>query len=159
MKKIFPVVFVALTLLNCKNKEQKNESTNPVEETVTVETTKPITLDKGCYVYNANNSMITLEITENEEAISGNLTYALAEKDKNTGTFKGQLKEDILIGNYTFQSEGVESVREVAFKLDGEQLFEGYGEMVVEGSKASFKDTSTINYMATMSLTKTDCGQ
>ena len=159
MKKIFPVVFVALVLLNCKNKEQKGENTNPVEETAIVETTKPNTLDKGCYVYNANNSMITLEITETGESISGSLIYALAEKDKNIGIFKGQLKEDILIGDYTFQSEGMESVREVAFKFDGEQFFEGYGEMVIEGSKASFKDTSKINYMSTTALTKTDCEQ
>ena len=76
-----------------------------------------------------NGTTINLEITELGNPVMGNLTFALSGKDRNTGTFKGRLKDEKLIGEYTFQSEGVESSREVAFKVDGDRLIEGYGEL------------------------------
>ncbi|KKN46648.1 hypothetical protein LCGC14_0671010 [marine sediment metagenome] len=89
--------------------------------------------------------------------MEANLTYALAEKDKNTGTYKGEFNDGKLIGTYTFQSEGVESKRQVAFMLSDDQLIEGYGELNEDGSL--FKDVNTVNYSSTMPLSKTDCAQ
>lgn len=114
-------------------------------------------LQKGCYTYDENGTTIDLEITENGDSVTGNLAYALSGKDKNTGTFKGRLKDDKLIGEYTFRSEGVESSREVAFMVKGGRLIEGYGEMTDEGT--AFKDPDAIDYSSKMPLAKTDCSQ
>lgn len=153
MKKLIVLSFVALTMLNCKNKEQKTENPNATAPEVAKETATP--LDLGCYVFDDGKNKVSLEITENGKEIKGNLTYALAEKDKNSGNFTGELNEGILIVNYTFQSEGSESIRQVAFKVDGDKLIEGYGELNNEGT--AFKDLKSINFTSTMPLTKTDC--
>jgi hypothetical protein len=156
MKLLFLFSFIAVTMLHCTPK--KNETTGTVaEDKNRVPETTPTLLAKGCYGYHANNSSIEFEITETGETVAGNLMYALAEKDKNTGTFKGQLKDDKLLGVYTFQSEGSESEREVAFLVKGNQLIEGYGEVEVAGNKATFKDRKALNYSATMPLTQSDC--
>lgn len=155
MKKLIVLSFIALTMLNCKNKEQKTEKSNSDLEEVTAETTPP--LDLGCYVFNDGKNTVSLEITQNDAAIKGNLTYALSEKDKNSGHFTGQLKDGILIANYTFQSEGKESMRQIAFKVDKETLTEGYGELNNEGT--AFKDVNSINFISKMPLTKTDCNK
>ncbi len=153
MKKLIVLSFVALTMLNCKNKEQKTENLNSDLEEIAEETTT--TLDLGCYFFNDGKNMVSLEIIENGKEIKGNLTYSLTEKDKNSGNFKGELQEGILIANYTFQSEGKESIRQVAFKVDGDKLIEGYGELNSDG--ATFKDRSNIHFTSKMPLTKTDC--
>lgn len=153
MKNLAILFFTALTMLNCKNKEEKTEESTP-QEVVSEEKSAP-TLDLGCYIFNDDKNNISLEITENGNEIKGNLNYAFAEKDKNTGIFTGKLNEGILIGKYTFQSEGKESVREVAFKVDGDKLIEGYGDLNEDGT--AFKDAANLNFDSKMPLTKTDC--
>jgi hypothetical protein len=155
MKKIIVAAFAALTMLNCKNKEQKTETTNTNPQEVITE--KTIALNLGCYIFDDGKNIVSLEITENGEEIKGNLTYALSEKDKNSGKFTGKLKEGILIADYTFLSEGKESIRQVAFKVEGDKLIEGYGELNNEGT--TFKDISNIQFTSTMPLTKTECSK
>lgn len=155
MKKILVAAFAALTMLNCKNKEQKIETANTDPQEIIAEKTTALNL--GCYVFDDGKNIVSLEITENGEEIKGNLTYALFEKDKNLGKFKGKFKEGILIADYTFLSEGKESIRQVAFKPEGDKLIEGYGELNTEGT--AFKDISNIQFTSTMPLTKKECSE
>lgn len=154
MKKLIILSLIALTMLNCKNKEQKTETSNTGLPEVTA-TATPLAL--GCYVFNDGKSTVSLEITQNDAAIKGNLTYALSEKDKNSGTFTGQVKDGVLIANYTFQSEGKESTRQIAFKVNKDTLTEGYGELNSEGT--AFKDVNSLSFTSNMPLTKTDCSK
>ncbi|MEO6346758.1 MAG: hypothetical protein ABIO60_02510 [Aquaticitalea sp.] len=151
---VMTLFFVAL--FSCKNKEQKPDDTM-MEEPMEEEMVMAPTLEKGCYMYNENGSMVNLEITKTDNPVEGSLIYALAEKDKNTGTFRGQFNDGKLVGTYTFQSEGKESKRQVAYMLKDNQLVEGYGELNADGTM--FKDVNSVNYSSTMPLTKTDCNQ
>jgi hypothetical protein len=108
----------------------------------------------GNYLFEDGKNLITFVIEENRNEIKGFLTYELAEKDKNSGKFSGKFEDGILIGKYTFKSEGKESVREVAFKVDGDKLIEGYGELNEDGT--AFKDASNLNFTSKMPLTKID---
>lgn len=154
MKKLTLLFFTVLTMLNCKNKEEKTEITNP-QEVITTEEKTTASLDLGCYIFNDEKNNVSFEITENGSEIKGNLTYAFAEKDKNSGNFSGKLTDGILLGKYTFQSEGKESVREVAFKVEGDKLIEGYGDLNEDGT--AFKDATNLNFTSKMPLAKTDC--
>jgi hypothetical protein len=149
MKNTVLLLFMVVCLTNCKKKEvlvdpPKMETLNSV-------------LPTGCYVFNDSKNVISFEITDNKTEIKGILAYSLAEKDRNSGSFTGQLDNGILIGTYTFQSEGTESTRQVAFKINGNQLVEGYGEMNADG--ATFKDTNALTFPNDMPLTKTPCSQ
>ena len=153
-KSLLLLAFVAIGFLNCKNKEDKPKETLmevPMEE----EAATTPTLKTGCYTYHQNGNEIRLEITNSDNPVAGNLSYAFAEKDKNTGTFLGEFKDNQLVATYTFQSEGLESKRQVAFMLKDKQLVEGYGEMNADGTM--FKDVNSITYSSTMPLSKTDC--
>lgn len=155
MKKIFLLAIVMLTIFSCQNKtENKNEPIINKEKEVKKKNIKAV-LDKGCFEYNNNGNTITMEITEVSEKVKGNLDIVYAEKDSNRGSFVGQLKNNKLIGVYTFLSEGIESSREMAFLVKGDQLIEGYGELNNNGTK--FKDTTTIKYTSAMPLTKVEC--
>lgn len=158
MKKIALVLIVAFGAIQCKKTE--TVETDKVE-TSAIETEKTPTsiLNNDCYIYDANGSKVELQITNSDNEISGNLNYQLKEKDSNKGTFKGVVQDSILIATYTFQSEGMESSREIVFKIQDNQLIEGYGEQVVEGSNAKFKDVKSIAFSSSMPLSKTDCSK
>lgn len=153
MKNLFLTAFVAIAIVGCKEKKEETRMAN--ESEVQIPEDKSGILEKGCYTYNAHGNTVNFEITDIGDSILGNLSYAYSGKDRNTGTFKGHLNNDKLIGDYTFRSEGVESSRQVAFMVKDNQLIEGYGELNGEGT--AFKDSNTLTYSSTMPLTKTDC--
>lgn len=152
MKKFTILFFITLTMLNCKNKEEKTENTKPKE--IISEEKKANSLETGNYLFEDGKNIITFIIEENGNEIKGFLTYELAEKDKNSGKFSGKFKDGILIGKYTFKSEGKESTREVAFKVDRDKLIEGYGDLNEDGT--TFKDVTNLNFTSKMPLTKID---
>lgn len=69
----------------------------------------------ACYAYMGKKDTAFMHINIADSIVTGNLKYAIFEKDSNDGTLQGKLKNDTLLANYTFVSEGVESVREVVF--------------------------------------------
>lgn len=154
MKKLLTTGFAFLLLISCKEHSTTNTSTTISTPSETEAVVIP-TLMKGCYGYTNNGSKITFDITEVEDVVVGKLNIVLKEKDRNSGTFEGQLQGDKLIGTYTFNSEGIESKRQIAYHVQDNQLIEGYGEMNENGT--SFKDTSAISYTSSMPLIKGDC--
>lgn len=153
MKKVLIIVPIALLFFSC------NQNRSPIklgEKDIQNSIEKEIAKDQliGLYSFHGNGNSIEFEITEAGDQVIGKLIYLLAEKDKNTGTFKGTLYGNKLIGDYLFQSEGIESTRQIAFELKGDQLIEGYGLMNEEGD--AFKDTSKINYSSSMPLIKNE---
>lgn len=76
-----------------------------------------ITDIKGCYVAHLANDVYSLKITmQNSKDVEGILVFYNAEKDSSYGAFKGTYENGILYGNYSFRSEGMDSVMDVIFK-------------------------------------------
>lgn len=153
MKTLIFLSALLLGLAACKNNPKEAGETDGIEA-IAVEKPSPI-LDLACYAYNKENNLISMEITDLGEGVTANLIYALDGKDRNIGTFQGNLAGDKLFGVYTFMSEGMDSKREVAFQIVGNQLIEGYGELNENGT--AFVDRDKLSYTSTMPLTKTDC--
>ncbi|WP_116126770.1 hypothetical protein [Lewinella sp. IMCC34183] len=109
----------------------------------------------GCYAYAGKGGTVDLYLTDTDGKVTGTLDYALDEKDANTGTFDGRWRGDTLIGEYAFESEGRESVREVAFLKRGDRLIEGYGPQNATGT--AFADRSRLAFTSTMPLLRFDC--
>ncbi len=155
MKKLALLTFAIVTLVACKNSTKiENQSVTKDENPVEKSSEKRI-LETGCYEYNSDGNNIKMKITEVDENVSGDLNIAYAEKDTNEGKFVGKLNGDKLIGTYTFNAEGSESSREMAFLVEGNKLIEGFGDLNEDGTK--FRDVNTIKYNSTMPLTKVDC--
>jgi hypothetical protein len=136
----------------------KNETKEPVTEPEVMDAIpddEDVTV--ACYRFANDKDTILLNIENDYSKISGTLQYHLFEKDKNTGFLEGMMVGDTLFAEYTFFSEGVESVREVAFLKKGTTFVEGYGDVEVDGNKAMFKDGAVLNFNSTMALTATDC--
>lgn len=156
MKRILILFIMLLSLSNCKkaSSTESEKTTEVASEMVGENTAQPST---GCYVYNANGSKIELQMNTNNNDVNGTLNYELKEKDSNKGTFVGTINDSILIAQYTFQSEGTESIREIAFLLKDDQLIEGFGDVTTEENKTKFKDIKALKFSSSMPLIKTSC--
>jgi hypothetical protein len=155
MKKLALLTFALITIVACKHNTKTDNQTVIEKEKPVIKTSLKPTLETGCYNFKSESNNIQMEITEVNEKVMGILNIAYAEKDANQGKFVGTLNGDKLIGTYTFNSEGIESSREMAFLIKDDQLIEGYGDLNEDGTK--FKDVNTVKYTSTMPLTKVDC--
>ncbi len=101
----------------------------------------------GCYVATLSKDVYTLNIeSEKDGAVTGMLAFNNYQKDSSSGSFSGTFANDILQGNYSFDSEGMHSDRQVIFKKTGNNFVEGFGEVSVVGGKEVFSNPSLVTY-------------
>lgn len=150
-----PSLLVAVcTIGSACNNETKVAS--ETESLITTKVEEPVA-QNACYQSFYKRDTVTLHLEVNNNRVTGNLVYHLFEKDKNSGIIDGQMKGDTLLAEYSFMSEGVNAVREVAFLKKGSDLVEGYGDMVEKNGKLLFKNTASINFENKIVLVKEDC--
>lgn len=143
---LLALLFFATLIVACQtSKEEKETDVKEKAET------------SQCYLYQTEKDTVTLNIVLNGDQITGMLSYQFYEKDANRGSISGVFKGDTLIADYTFKSEGVESVRQVVFLKTDEGLEEGIGESVEVDGKSKFKDISSLKFSENLSLKKTSC--
>jgi hypothetical protein len=110
-----------------------------------------------CYRKQSGSDTVLLQLSISGEKVTGTLYINYSGKDKNSGTLQGRFRNDTLISDYTFQSEGKASVREVAFIRKGDSLVEGFGEIEERNGKMVFKNASQLRFPQKMSLVKAVC--
>jgi len=163
MKRSFFFLGLAAVLFGACTSENKNKTAADSSELIAEDTTFTATkapssaVRAECYRYINNRDTVAMELKIAGEEYTGKLNYSFFEKDKNKGTFAGEMKGDTLIAEYIFDSEGMRSVREVVFLKKDEKLLEGFGETEEKGSKVIFKDRSKLNFGNAVVLSKTAC--
>lgn len=157
MKNIILFAFTLIAGCNSQNTEEQTEAI--IKDTSSVsEKDDPMPLiTPGCYawVIKKDSALLKLDISGNN--ISGDLSYNLYEKDNNKGTINGTLQDSLVVADYTFQSEGITSVRQVVFKMHGESLIEGFGDIEIKGDTARFKNISQLQFQDQRPFIKTNC--
>lgn len=111
----------------------------------------------NCYHYIKNKDTVILKMRSANGLVTGTLIYNIYQKDKNSGTFEGKMDGDILFGDYTFNSEGMKSVRQVAFKKVGNNFIEGYGETEEQNGKLNFNNKDSLSFEHSIILMPFDC--
>lgn len=146
----------AVIFASCNNNSTKVETSEiPVDSTAVAPVLDTVS---ACYTFQNDKMLVTLHTDAVGAKVTGHLSYNYAEKDDNSGTISGEYKGDTLFAEYKFVSEGVESIREVAFVKNGTTLTEGFGEVTEQGGKVTFKDKAALKYEGT-GLSETPCPQ
>ena len=151
MIKLTSTLFFATLIIACNSHDKKEES--PGSKESTRQAKSPV----NCYRYATNSDTVNLKLIHVGKSITGTLVYNLKEKDKNIGTIQGSMRGNVLIADYTFMSEGVQSVRQVAFKLEGNSFVEGYGESYDSAGKMIFKNVDSLAFGSDLKLAEIDC--
>jgi len=153
MKKLIPVAIASVAILMaCQSKSSNTQSNDSL-----VNSTKSIATATQCFQSIKNRDSAFLSLKYNDNQLTGSLIYNLYEKDKNNGTLTGIVKGDTIIADYTFQSEGTTSTRQVVWLKQNDQLIEGYGDVSEVDGKTKFKDISKLNFKQSIVFNKVDC--
>lgn len=149
---ILAAAFMVATLISCKKAEKLEPANVP-------DITKPETILEGkqCFEWVQGKDTISMSLAMSGNNATGELAYKFFEKDKNSGTFSGVFIGDTLVADYTFQSEGVQSIREAVFLRQDNLMIQARGETVMKDNKEVFKDFKKLTFDSNLELAKTDC--
>jgi hypothetical protein len=110
-----------------------------------------------CYAHLTATDTIRLTLQTTQPTVTGQLTYHYFEKDRNQGTISGTMHGDTLLADYTFQSEGATSVRQVAFLRRDIGFIEGFGPVAERKAKLVFEKLGNLQYDAKYTLLPVAC--
>jgi hypothetical protein len=147
-QKLFSILTFLDLAVSCIADEKKDSQ---------AEDTRKQSSQVNCYRYANAGDTILLKLIHMGDSITGTLVYGYKEKDKNRGTFQGNMRGNLLIADYTFQSEGVQSVRQVAFKMEENSFIEGYGDVYSQNGKVQFKNLDSLKFNNSMKLVEIAC--
>jgi len=111
----------------------------------------------SCYQYTSKADTVILRLLNIKGNYTGVLVYKLEGKDENKGTVQGQMRDGLLVADYSFISEGQASQRQVAFKLIDKDFVEGYGPSITENGQVRFKDLKTLQFDGNIRLSPVKC--
>jgi hypothetical protein len=156
-KAIFFLGFVML-FSSCNN-EGKSSSEIKSDFTLNEPATEAITdsVVSGCYAQIAGRDTANIQIESKGSNITGTLSYAIFEKDRNDGTLQAEISGGLLTGWYLFKSEGIISVRQVSWKVKGNELWPGTGEMYERNDTMFFSLPDKLQYDSSRAFKKVDC--
>ncbi|MES2546025.1 MAG: hypothetical protein V4548_14165 [Bacteroidota bacterium] len=153
MKKTIILMFILAIIISCNKKPIVVEDTSVPQKNEAKQIQNEM-----CYEGILNKDTVAMSLKMEGDKVFGTLTYNYFEKDKNTGTINGIMKGDSLIADYTFNSEGKTSIRQVIFFKKGNTLTEGYGEIIDNNNgKSVFKNLEKIKFDAKIILTTKKC--
>lgn len=152
LKSCVPLACLAL-LAACQPNQPATTTDQPAPPTVAA---PPAPKSAQCYGYAAQDT-VYLALTSTEPAAIGTLIYHYAGKDRNRGTISGTFSGDTLRADYIFQSEGLNSVRQVVFLKRANGLVEGYGPVTEQNGKTVFRQPHHLKFDTRITLAPVAC--
>lgn len=163
MNKIL-IIFSAIAITSCNiNTETKSENeTDAVvitpETAPTSDNASPANIE-NCYRYIAQKDTYDIRITKTGNDIIGSMHFNNFQKDDSRGDFTGSIiKDNIIKVIYKFESEGMNSTREIFLKDNGNEIITGVGEEDVKGDSAFVKNPDGVKFTGTV-YKKVDCNE
>lgn len=145
-----------ILLTGCSGNSDKPE--NPGTDSISSETPVTSTVStSGCYQNQGGTDSIYLQLVDSAGIITGELEYRLTGKDANKGSISGRMRGDTLIAEYSFQSEGQSSLREIAFLRRDSTLIEGFGPVHEINGAMRFSATDSLTFNEVNALSKVPC--
>lgn len=153
MRALSALFIAALVLAACKGPKEDT----PIEVAFSPDEEHLEEINTECFQYLGEKDTITLTTHLDGTTVTGTLNYSLFEKDKNTSTIAGVIRDNLIIAEYTFMSEGRSSKRQVVFKNTEEGWKEGFGEMKeVDGIPVQV-NIDSLDYSHSLALVPVPC--
>jgi hypothetical protein len=156
----FPVVLIIQTA--CSNGDSNIREQSQNDGDLAQENQRDAVKIPGpsCYLYATERDTVFLKLNPSVNGkVTGELNYLFFQRDSNVGHIEGEIRGDTLLADYTFLSEGLTSVREVAFLLGENQVMEGYGDAEEKDGRMVFRHSDSLDFSNGLVLPQVPCRQ
>ncbi|MGN7783580.1 hypothetical protein ACTJIJ_03605 [Niabella sp. 22666] len=154
--KPFFYIFLASILFACNSAPQQSDGpSKDSTAAVMADKAEPVAGEQ-CYLFVAAKDTYALKLNIIDTSVKGTAAFKNFEKDSNHGTVEGSVDGDIIRLWYNFQSEGMNSVRELYLKKEGDKLVSGTSNEASRADTAYVPDAKAVVYNGPVYI-KSDC--
>lgn len=170
MKKAIFMFTLAAALAGCQPSADKSASSTPPPPPPPIEPTASamgdsmskaagvmIKGDTMCFQYNFKKDRSLVKLIVLGDDVKGDYHWHPDQKDGGHGTFKGKKVGNMINADWTYTIEGSTQIESIVFKMEGDKLMKGEGELVEKGDKLVPKDVSKLKF--TDVYNKVDCSK
>lgn len=162
MRVLSSILIIGLLIIACNNSggstnNDDSAANGPVEVDIIPQAPPVDSTIQGCYSMINNRDTASLQLIIKDSTISGSLSYNLYQKDRNTGSFQGEIVDGMLLAWYMFKSEGVMSVRQEVFKIGKDELWPATGEVSVRNDTAYFTKPDQLKFDSARAFKRVQC--
>ena len=151
MKKVIQSLFcIGILFSACQNAPK---TTDAVTTTATPTTT--VNASTTCYEMRIGRDITAIEMVWTGDEMSGYYAWEPYEKDSGRGSLKGKKEGDMVTAIFNYMIEGSIQSEEVVFKMVGDKLIQGRGELDDKTAVLMIKDKTKLTWGDTLS--KVDC--
>ncbi len=156
MKKELALATITMLAFSCTKQKESNVQ-DIAKDSMTVNSSdfNIEEVPEICYMEATGKDSVFMKVVSNLGTVTGNLYYKNFEKDSSFGEIVGVEDGDTLKLDYTFQSEGIVSTREIWFLMKDGKVLEGIGDPDEEGT--GYKDYHSIKYEGGHALSVVEC--
>jgi hypothetical protein len=99
-----------------------------------------------CYLMTLKKDSTVVQLTIKGDAVEGFHNWQPHEKDGGHGVLKGTVKDGIVNADFTYMIEGSIQKEAKMYKIEGDALYEGEGELVEKGDKLVIKNPAKVKW-------------
>ncbi|WP_353185970.1 hypothetical protein [Parapedobacter lycopersici] len=100
----------------------------------------------ACYRYVNGRDTVHLRLVIDRDSVNGTLHFRNYQVDGSSGSVSGRFRGDTLVVFYDFFAEGMHSVTEEAFLVQGDTYIRGFGERQETAGIHRFIDSRAIDF-------------
>jgi hypothetical protein len=164
MRKVIAIILI-LSNTACNNQQDSNTTNTDTlvtsTDTAIHQSPVPVVITdstlQGCYSLINGKDTASLELGLDKGNVSGSLSYNMYGKDRNDGTFEGEISGGLLKVWYLFRSEGIMSVRQEIWKIAPDKLIPATGEVTVKGDTSIFINPDRLIFDNNRAFVKVKC--
>lgn len=108
-----------------------------------------------CYAQRSGENLSALQMTVQGDSVHGYIAQEIAGGGGARGSFTGKITGSFVTADYLFARNGEVETHEAVFKIEGNQLFQGAGSMILENGKMMLRDKANLQWMGP--LLQTPC--
>lgn len=153
--------FVCLSCMACNDHvgEEPPAASDKPEPDGTVVEKLPVnpTGVSGCYMRVMDRDTLAASLQQDGDNITGRFTFDNYQMDGSSGSVAGVRDGDIVRLTYTFQAEGMNSVRLLHLKVEDDGLVLGEGKIASRGDTTFYVNDSEISYPSKNKLSSLHC--
>jgi hypothetical protein len=143
-------LLVAGAMISCTSNSSRDGDNDKQMARDSLKNVVDTKVSSGCYRMIIDRDTADLRLDINGNIVKGSLLYNRFEKDDNNGELDGIIENNIIKAWYRYRSESLVSVKQVYFKINGDKLEEGYGDVAIKGDSTNIThDTAYFKYPAT----------
>jgi hypothetical protein len=151
MKKMMIALATSLAFFACQNSKPTETATTSTPETTkpteTVAAPAPVAkADTICFVQKFKKDISEIQLIVAGDDVTGEYHWHPYQKDGGHGTLKGTKKDNMITADWNYTIEGANQIEEVVFKMEGEKLMQGQGELDEKSGRLVIKDKSKIKF-------------